>query len=176
VIEPESHRLLRREVAERIMADRNLLDTLRTEIRPLRSAVKRIQPRTATSISLVGTDGGNNSLQFDPFLVQLIRVVDSSNNEYCLQAITPSTNTERLSMAQFDTDSQPVTPLGYLMKKLDITKLQDLSHMIRPGDDGSPKSTSWVQVYRELVEWATLRVIHGTDDMATSRLTAARRP
>ena len=37
---------------------------------------ERIQPRTTTSISLVGTDGGNNKIQYDPFLIQLIRVVE----------------------------------------------------------------------------------------------------
>jgi hypothetical protein len=169
MIEPESHQQLRDEISERIMADRSLLDTLRTEIRPLRSTVKRIQPRTTTSISLVGTDGGNNSLQFDPFLVQLIRVVDSSNNEYCLEAITPSTNIERLSAAQFDVHDQPITSLGRLMKDLEITELQSLSHMIRPAADGSPRSTSWVQVYRELVEWATLySILH--KDFATDTL------
>src|SRR5436190_12870474 len=101
MIEPESHEQLRREITERIAADRGLLDGLRTEIRPLRPQVTRIQPRTTTSISLVGTDGGNNSLEFDPFLVQLVRVVDSSNNEYCLEAITPTTDVSRLSQAQF---------------------------------------------------------------------------
>ena len=92
MIEPQSHQQLRNEISERITADKHLLDTLREEIQPLRSQVRRIQSRTATSISLVGTDGGNNSIQFDPFLVQLIRVVDSSNNEYCLEAITPTTD------------------------------------------------------------------------------------
>lgn len=97
MIEPESHEKLRREISERIRADKALLEGLRDEIRPLRAAVRRIQPRSTTSISLVGADGGNNSLQFDPFLVQLIRVVDSSNNEYCLEAITPTTDVRRLS-------------------------------------------------------------------------------
>jgi hypothetical protein len=170
VIEPESHRLLRREIAERIKADRELLDGLRNEIRPLRHATRRIQPRTTTSISLVGTDGGNNSLQFDPFLVQLIRVVDSSNNEYCLQAITPSTRVEALSRSQFDANDTPITPLGYLMAQLGIRNLPTLSHMIRTDDDDRPKSGSWVQVYRELVEWATLYSILTTKDFATDTL------
>jgi hypothetical protein len=66
VIEPDSHDLLRRQIAERIATDRALLDKLRAEVRPLRSQVRRIQPRSTTSISLVGTDGGNNALKFDP--------------------------------------------------------------------------------------------------------------
>ena len=90
MLDPQAHAQLQEQIRERIEADRKHLDQLREEIRPLRSAVKRIQPRVTTSISLVGTDGGNNQFIFDPFLVHLIRVVDSSNNEYCLQAITPT--------------------------------------------------------------------------------------
>jgi hypothetical protein len=170
MIEPESHEQLRREVAERIATDRGLLDALRAEVRPLRYSVRRIQPRSTTSISLVGTDGGNNSLQFDPFLVQLIRVVDSSNNEYCLQAITPTTNVDALARAQFRPDDSPATPLGEMMHDLGVARLQRLSHMIRSNDDNRPTSPSWVQVYRELVEWATLYTILKNKDFGTDTL------
>jgi hypothetical protein len=170
MIEPESHEKLRREISERIREDRGLLDALREEIRPLRTEVRRIQPRTTTSISLVGTDGGNNSLQFDPFLVQLIRVVDSSNNEYCLEAITPSTSVAALSAAQFDAAGVPRTPLGQLMFDLGVRDLPRLSHMIRTGAGDAPRSPSWVQVYRELVEWATLYSIVKNKDFGTDTL------
>src|SRR5215216_370368 len=118
MIDPQSQNKLKEEIRSRMKADRALLDQLRQEIRPLRSQVRRIQPRTTTSISLVGTDGGNNRIQFDPFLVQLIRVVDSSNNEYCLEAITPSTKIEELSKKQFNLDGSPKTALGKLMNYL----------------------------------------------------------
>jgi hypothetical protein len=88
MIDPQSHEELKSAIDERIQADKGILVGLRDEARRLRSNVRRIQPRTTTSISLVATDGGNNTLQFDPFLIQLIRVVDSSNNEYCLDAVT----------------------------------------------------------------------------------------
>src|SRR5207249_2791894 len=91
MIDPESQRDLRAQIAERIAGDRALLDQLRAEVRPLRPEVRRIQPRTTTAISLVGTDGRNNAIPFDPFLIQLVRVVDSSRNEYCLEAISPTT-------------------------------------------------------------------------------------
>jgi hypothetical protein len=170
MIEPQSHQLLRREINERIEADRALLDSLRAEIRPLRGQVTRIQPRTTTSISLVGTDGGNNSLEFDPFLVQIVRVVDSSNNEYCLEAITPSTDVESLSRAQFGDDGRPRTPLGELMMDLGVSALPQLSHMIRPNAQGAVTSPSWVQVYRELVEWAILYSIVRKKDFGTDTL------
>ena len=89
-----------------------MLDALRDEIRPLKNATRRIQPRATTSISLVGTDGGNNQIQFDPFLIQLVRVVDSSNNEYCLEAVSPTSPIERLDKRQFNDDGSPRTPLG----------------------------------------------------------------
>jgi hypothetical protein len=81
MIEPESYQRLKQEIATRIEADRALLDQLRAEIYTLRSDVRRIHSRTTTSISLVATDGGNNQLQFDPFMVQVVRVVDSNNDE-----------------------------------------------------------------------------------------------
>ena len=170
MIEPESHKKLRREIAERIRTDRGLLDALRDEIKPLRTAVRRIQPRSTTSISLVGTDGGNNSMQFDPFLVQLVRVVDSSNNEYCLEAITPTTHVGRLSAAQLGGAGAPATPLGEMMTDLGVSDLPALSHMIRPAAGHAPKSPSWVQVYRELVEWAILYSILKNKDFGTDTL------
>ena len=92
---------LKEAIADCIGADQRILDSLREEIRPLRNATRRIQPRATTSISLVGTDGGNNQLQFDPFLIQVVRVVDSSNNEYCLEAVSPTTPIQKLNERQF---------------------------------------------------------------------------
>ena len=157
MVDPDSQARMRVEIADRMLADRSLLDALRAEIRPLRDSVRRIQSRSTTAISLVGTDGGNNRLEFDPFLVQLVRVVDSSNNEYCLEAITPTTSVTTLSKRQFDATGTPVTALGEMMAFLGLTDLTKLSHMIRRNDtDDRPTSPSWVQVYRELVEWAIL--------------------
>lgn len=136
--------------------DRAILDQLRSEVRVLRNGVRRIQPRVTTSISLVGTDGGNNRIEYDPFLIQLIRVVDSSNNEYCLEAITPTTRVSTLSAKQFHNDGTPQTALGKMMAELNVSNLTELSHMIRSNEGDRPTSPSWVHVYRELVEWAIL--------------------
>ena len=87
MLDPMSQAQLKDAISDCILSDQGVLDTLREEIRPLKSSSRRIQPRATTSISLVATDGGNNQLQFDPFLIQLVRVVDSSNNEYCLEAV-----------------------------------------------------------------------------------------
>lgn len=170
MIEAKSHEHLKQEIGDSITADRALLDDLRNEIRPLRNEVRRIQPRTTTSISLVGTDGGNNRLQFDPFLVQLIRVVDSSNNEYCLEAITPTTSVAGLSAKQFNGDHSPRTALGEMMAYLKVGQLMDLSHMIRSNDGNRPTSPTWVQVYRELVEWAILFLLVRKREFATDTL------
>jgi len=170
MIDPKSQAQLNREIVERIKSDRQILDQLRTEIRPLRNSVRRIQPRTVTSISLVGTDGGNNRIEFDPFLMQIIRVVDSSNNEYCLEAISPTTSVLGLSAKHFDANGNPQTPLGEMMAYLGVNQLDKLSSMIRRNDDDRPTSPSWVQVYRELMEYAILfdlirRMDFGTDTL-----------
>ena len=157
MIEPESHKKLSQEIASRIAEDRRVLDELREEISPLRSQIRRIQPRSTTSISLVGTDGGNNKIQYDPFIVQLVRVVDSSNNEYCLEAITPSTSIWALNRAHLESlNTEKPTALGRLLYHLRIDGLHKLSSMINPDENGFVSSPSWVQVYRELTEWAIL--------------------
>ncbi len=171
MIDPASHSLLRREIHNRIQDDYQLLQKLRAEVRPLRTQVRRIQARETTSISLVGTDGGNNRVQFDPFLIQLVRVVDSSNNEYCLEAITPSTSVRLLGTTQFDKSGKPFTPVGKLMDALDVgTDLTKLSHMIRLNDEDRPTSPSWVQVYRELMEWAVLLTVIRDKDFGTDTM------
>ena len=147
---------LQQAIANCIAADRGVLDTLRDEIRPLKSMTRRIQPRTTTSISLVGADGGNNQLRFDPFLVQLVRVVDSSNNEYCLEAVSPTTPIQEINARHLNADGTPRTALGEMMVALGVDSLPKLSRMIRPTDTGKPVSPSWVQAYRELVEWGIL--------------------
>jgi hypothetical protein len=92
-------------------------------------------------------------------LIQLFRVVDSSNNEYCLEAISPTTPIDKLDKRQFEPDGTPRTALGEMMAFLGVDSLPAPSHMIRPTDKGKPVSPGWVQVYRELVEWAILFAI-----------------
>ncbi len=156
MIDPATQAQLKDTIADCIDIDQETLDKLREEIRSLHASTRQIQPRTTTSTSIVGTDGGNNQFRFDPFLIQLIRVVDSSKNEYCLEAVSPTTPIEKLNSRQISSNGSPQTALGEMMQFLGVKTLQDLSHMIRPIGRGNPVSPSWVQAYRELVEWAIL--------------------
>ena len=169
MIDIASQEQLKEAIADCIDADRHVLDELRAEIRPLRNNTHEIRPRATMSVSLVGTDGGNNQLQFDPFMVQLVRVVDSSDNEYCLEALSPTTPIRKLDERQFNKDGTPQTAMGEMMEFLGIRSLSELSPMIRPTESGRPVSPSWVQAYRELVEWAILFAIlkkdFGTDTL-----------
>ncbi len=72
MIDPRDFSVIKEEIAARLHKDRLVLDDLRREIRPLRGQVKRIHPRTSASLSLVAADGGNNQVQFDPFLSKII--------------------------------------------------------------------------------------------------------
>ena len=159
------------EILRTVRVDRKLLDEIRREIRPYKSHVHRISPRQTTSISLVAADGGNNQLRFDPFLVQLVRIVDSARNAYWLEAITPTTDLDELSERQLRGNQGGPTHLGRMMQYLGVDHLSKLSHMIRKDPaTGVPKSTGWVQTYRELVEWAVLFHIIRDKDFANDTL------
>jgi hypothetical protein len=158
MLDPEGLPQLREAVQRQTSEDAGLLKILRGEVRPLRASIRRVSPRTTTAMSLVASDGGNNKIQFDPFLMQLVRVVDSYGQVLCLDVVSPTTDTDQLSDRQFEENGAPKTALGYMMKDLGVRKLYDLSPMIpRPGkkEEGAAKP-SWVLVYRDLCEWAVL--------------------
>ena len=165
MIEPESIEELSRKVRENIERDQSLLDEMIADMRTLKSNTRRIQARSATAISLVGTDGGENALKYDPFMVQIVRVVDSSNKQYCLEVVTPATDFSDLNARHFDDRGSGRTPLGRLAEGLGLRKLQDLSPVFK--DNSEDRSPSWVQVYREMSEWAVLLELLQTKEFAT---------
>ncbi|MDR2552377.1 MAG: hypothetical protein LBD31_04320 [Treponema sp.] len=158
MLDVEQLTTLKKEIDIASKQDLFSLNQLRAEIKLLGSP-RQIRDYTTTAISLVASDGGNNRLQFDPFEIQVIRVVDSYGHEACLQVISRYRDIMQLSKEQFNPDKTPKTALGYMMFDLDVKSLLELSPMLRPKKDSSGRdalSSSWILVYRELVEWAIL--------------------
>lgn len=115
-----------------------------------------IKPRTTTAVSLVASDGGNNKLEFDPFYIQLVRVMDSYGKQLCLDAVSPTFDLEALDRAQFHKDGTPRTALGRVMEDLGVPgrSLSGLCHMMpAPGkrkENPGRVSPGWVCSYRDL--------------------------
>ena len=113
---------LRRLVCEATQADSGLLDDVLSEVRSLRPVVT-IQPRNTNSISLVASDGGNNRLVYNPFSLQVVRVVDTQGQELFLDVISPSTDTVALGKRHLD-DGTPsassCTTWGYRGSPLSV--------------------------------------------------------
>jgi hypothetical protein len=89
--------------------------------------------------------------------------VDSSQNEYCLEVITPNTPIDELEARHLDAEGNGRTPLGRMMNYLGVKTLKSLSGVFDP-DDRKP---SWINVYREMTEWAILFSILREKDFAT---------
>jgi hypothetical protein len=147
---------IRRSVQSCIELDKPILRQIIEEAQPLANNQRRIQPRSTTSVSLVAADGGNNDLRFDPFQVQIIRIVDSNRNEYWTEVISPTTPLRQLNRKHIDEARNPISPLGKMMIGLNVRSLSELSPMIQEVREGEQRSPSWTQVYRELTEWAAL--------------------
>lgn len=156
MIDPEELKQLREQVAECVVNDRGLLDELLNEVEQLRQREQRIQPRSTTSVSVVGTDGGNNELRFDPFMVQVVRIVDSNKNQLWLEVVSPTTPVAKLDARHIAPDGGALSPLGRMMIALKVRSVSQLSPVIRDGTETNPRSPSWTNVYRELTEWAVL--------------------
>jgi hypothetical protein len=149
VFDPDRLPELKSLVREATRSDSGLLDEVMRDVALLRHSVTTIQPRNINSISLVASDGGNNTLEFNPFSLHVIRVVDTFGDELFLDVISPSTDTVALGRRHLD---DPWSPLGRLMHDLGVSTLGQLSTMI----PARPRSRTWPLVYRDLCEWAVL--------------------
>ncbi len=158
MIDSEQYYQLKDEIEIASKEDMQRLSYLREELRIL-DTPRQIRDYTTTAVSLVASDGGNNRLRFDPFDIQIIRVVDSYGAQACLKVVSRYKNVKQLSEEQFDQNNNPVSPLGELMKDLGVYSLSELSPMLNPKIDEHNRevlNSSWVLVYRDLWEWAVL--------------------
>ena len=166
MLAPEDIESLRKLMEERMRGDVILLDELREEIGEFRRGIRMIKNYPSNVISIVGTDGGNNNFKFDPFVVHVVRVVDSNNVEYYMDLLTPTTPLDELENKIENRNDV----LKKMMDYLGVTKLTELSPMIKRRKPGEAISSSWIQVYRELVEWATLFSLVRDHDYASDTL------
>ena len=148
---------LRRKIRAQAALEARVLDELVRQAAGLAPHVRPIRPRTATAVALTAADGGNNSVAFNPFELQVIRVVDSLGKELFLDVVSPATDIDELGRRHRGDG----TVLGKLMDDLDAQRLSDLSGMM------TVRNRRWVEVYRDLCEWATLH------DLITSHQFAA---
>lgn len=140
---------IKRRIREQTDADAVLLVEALSDAESIKPGVRAIQPRATTSVSLVASDGGNNKIEFNPFYIQLVRVVDSFGQPLFLDIISPTSSTVELGERHL---ADPASPLGKLMRDLGVGSLPELSPML----PARPRSPSWTQVYREICEWAVL--------------------
>ncbi len=169
MLDAEQQQVLAQAIRRLAEADRSRLDALRQQVRSLRDSVRPIHPRTTTAISLMATDAGENVIQFDPYLLVPVRVVDSYGKPHFLDVLSPYMDIRQLDEWQFEQQ----TPLGILMQDLGVRHLWELSRFI-PCPDGSHEPAAarprWWQVYRDLAEWAVLYKYITRNQFATDTL------
>jgi hypothetical protein len=150
MFEPDQLPLVRQRIREETDRTAFLLDDVEIEVESLRTARPvTIQPKNSNMISLVASDAGNNKIEFNPLLLQLVRVVDSYGAQQFFDVISSSSDTGELSKHHLAEG----TPLGRLMHDLGVSELSALSPMIPRTYSGS---SGWTLVYRDICEWAVI--------------------
>jgi hypothetical protein len=157
---PEQLPGLRRKIRAQAEHDSAALHALVAQARGMAQQVRPIRPRTATAVALTAADGGNNAVVFNPFSLQIVRIVDSAGKELFLDVVSPATDISELSRQHLASR----TALGRLMTDLGARELRDLSPIL------AGRSASWVQAYRDLCEWATLYDLVCNHDFAADTL------
>lgn len=157
---PEQLPGLRGKIRDQAARESQVLSALVAQARGMASQVRPIRPRTATAVALTAADGGNNAVVFNPFSLQIIRIVDSVGKELFLDVVSPGTDIGELGRRHLGDG----TALGRLMTDLGTTQLHDLSPML------SGRSRTWVEAYRDLCEWATLYDLVCHHDFAADTL------
>jgi hypothetical protein len=153
---PEAIARINTAIADQRAAAAALLQELRKDVRTNLMPSSVIRAHAATAVSFVASDSATNRLVFDPFRLQLIRVVDSQGRERFLDVVSPRTDPDELD----ERHRQRRDSLGILMEDLEVSHLGKLSPMIPSGDDVRHRpdrvKTSWTRDYLDLVEWGVL--------------------
>jgi hypothetical protein len=127
-----------------------VIKKLRGFAKEIKSDVKILRNYTSTAVSFVSADGGNNSISFNPCVLELVRVVDSNGVQCAIDPIFGNSNPDILNER-----IKRIKPLKRLCNDLGINKLTDISYLLQ-GLGQSGKSTSAIKVYRDIMEWAIL--------------------
>ncbi len=153
---PEAFTGISSAIADHRASAEALLQELRDDVRAKLMPSSVIRPHSATAVSFVASDTATNRLAFDPFRLQLIRVVDSQGRERFLDILSPRTDPDELNERHRERGDS----MGVLMEDLEVSHLSELSPMIPTGEDVRRRpdeiSTSWTRDYLNLVEWAVL--------------------
>ncbi len=127
-----------------------VIQTLREYAKKIRENIKILRPYSATAVSFVSADGGDNRITFNPCVLELIRVVDSRGNQCAIDPIFGNSKSDILNERM-----EKIPPLKRLCNDIGIEKLTDISYLLG-GFGESGKSAGAVNVYRDIVEWAVL--------------------
>src|SRR5437016_11355108 len=132
--------------------ERPMLVDLRDRVREFE--IHELGYRRCYAISPVATDGGENRLTFEPFNLEILRVVDSDGQER-FQKILPLSGGPGIFRAAFDRTFRDHVPLlAEFLERLDV-RYDELSYLLNP-DRAAGDLRSAVQPFRDIVEWAVL--------------------
>lgn len=154
---------IKHRIANVCRSEQSELNELREHARALGKNSKRLKNYLTNAIAFVAADGGNHKLridagaQFNPAMVELVRIVDSNRNECALDAVAGYPDFS-------DGNWRKVKPLAKLCDDIEMD-LSELSPYLT-----MPQRAAVVRVYREIVEWAVVYDLAATKEWGSDTM------
>ena len=144
---------LREAVQIAVKAEALNVDKIRQKVQDFE--VIPLESRQCHSVAPVAMDGGENQISFDPVHIEILRVVDSNDNDHLLEIIPLSAGIDYIER-RFN----EVPILKDLLERLGVN-YGKLSYFLPAAGGGTPEQRerdlrSFLQVYRDIAEWAVL--------------------
>lgn len=149
----EDYDILKTKLENAYIKDRESLQHIRTIVKDLAENVIEISMKNSPALAFVSSDGGLNRINFNPCILEIIRITDSLGKNHVFDIVSSSTTVGELEL-RIEEGPMCLEPLRLMCRDLKTDLVSISPFLRRVGDPGFIRQT--MSAYRDVLEWAVL--------------------